>query len=302
MTEIITLGGGCFWCTEAIFDRVRGVTDVESGYANGLVDSPTYEAVCQGTTGHAEVVKLTYDPAEISLRQILEIFFATHDPTTLNRQGNDVGTQYRSGIYYTNADQKEVIDTLRRDCGDRGAGASELLACRGIPSGLLQTASQSGLLRVCRGAQGRQVQEDFCAAFEARRLIASCFCVTLDGSADTLGVCIFSTHESTPFPAATFRHVLAVAGTGACARVGPRAPGGACARDESALCTGTSTAAGRAIDRQAGRGCHSRTVCRPQQGRVRIARSDGAGPCAVGQGLAAAASAAIRGSRCRCFR
>ena len=94
----IILGGGCFWCTEAVFDRVNGVTDVESGYANGLVDHPTYEQICDGDTGHAEVVKLRYDPAVISLRQILEIFFATHDPTTLNRQGNDVGTQYRSAI------------------------------------------------------------------------------------------------------------------------------------------------------------------------------------------------------------
>ena len=131
----IVLGGGCFWCTEAIFDRVRGVTDVESGYANGLVDSPTYEAVCQGTTGHAEVVKLTYDPAEISLRQFLEIFFATHDPTTLNRQGNDVGTQYRSGIYYTNADQKEVIDTLLREIGqDKLFGATVVTEVQALRS------------------------------------------------------------------------------------------------------------------------------------------------------------------------
>ena len=131
----IVLGGGCFWCTAAIFDRVRGVTDVESGYANGLVDSPTYEAVCQGTTGHAEVVKLTYDPAEISLRQILEIFFATHDPTTLNRQGNDVGTQYRSGIYYTNADQKEVIDTLLREIGqDKLFGATVVTEVQALRS------------------------------------------------------------------------------------------------------------------------------------------------------------------------
>ena len=101
MNETIVVGGGCFWCTEAVFDRVRGVTDVESGYANGQVPSPTYEQICTGRTGHAEVVKLTFDPAVIGVRQILEIFFATHDPTTLNRQGNDVGTQYRSGIYTT---------------------------------------------------------------------------------------------------------------------------------------------------------------------------------------------------------
>ena len=97
--QTITLGGGCFWCTEAVFDRVRGITDVESGYTNGHTVNPTYEQICQGDTGHAEVVRLTFDADEISLEEILEIFFHTHDPTTLNRQGNDVGTQYRSGIY-----------------------------------------------------------------------------------------------------------------------------------------------------------------------------------------------------------
>jgi peptide-methionine (S)-S-oxide reductase len=100
-TETIVLGGGCFWCTEAVFDRVQGVVDVESGYANGQTVNPSYEQVCTGRTGHNEVVKLSFDPAQIGLREILEIFFVVHDPTTLNRQGNDVGTQYRSGIYYT---------------------------------------------------------------------------------------------------------------------------------------------------------------------------------------------------------
>jgi len=94
--QSITLGGGCFWCTEAVFDRVRGVTDVQSGYANGDVAEPTYEQICSGTTGHAEVVRVTFDPAQISVREILEIFFATHDPTTLNRQGNDATTWARS--------------------------------------------------------------------------------------------------------------------------------------------------------------------------------------------------------------
>ncbi len=115
--QTIYLGGGCFWCTEGVFDLVRGVTDVQSGYANGHLDHPSYERICDGDTGHAEVIKLTYDPAVISLRQILEIFFATHDPTTLNRQGNDVGTQYRSAIYYTSAEQKDVIDELLREIG-----------------------------------------------------------------------------------------------------------------------------------------------------------------------------------------
>ncbi|MBI5276645.1 MAG: peptide-methionine (S)-S-oxide reductase MsrA [Burkholderiales bacterium] len=112
--ETIVLGGGCFWCTEAVFKEVRGVVDVESGYSNGNLPNPTYEAVCTGATGHAEVVKLTYDPAQISTRQVLEIFFVVHDPTQLNRQGNDMGTQYRSGIYYTTADQKQVAEAMVR--------------------------------------------------------------------------------------------------------------------------------------------------------------------------------------------
>ena len=108
MTETIVLAGGCFWCTEADFDRVRGVTDVQSGYANGHVDAPSYEAVCTGQTGHAEVVRVQFDPDVIGLRDILLIFFGTHDPTTPNRQGNDVGTQYRSGIY-TGSDGQAAI-------------------------------------------------------------------------------------------------------------------------------------------------------------------------------------------------
>lgn len=105
---VITLGGGCFWCTEAVFVRVEGVVDVESGYCNGHVQNPTYEQVCDGNTGHVEVVQLRYDPKVTSLRELLEIFFVIHDPTTLNRQGNDVGTQYRSGIYLSVAGDLEV--------------------------------------------------------------------------------------------------------------------------------------------------------------------------------------------------
>lgn len=110
--ETIYLGGGCFWCTEAVFDRVRGISDVESGYANGHLDHPSYDDICTGQTGHAEVVKLEFDPAVISLRDVLLIFFGTHDPTTLNRQGNDVGTQYRSSIFTTHAQQAEVAHEL----------------------------------------------------------------------------------------------------------------------------------------------------------------------------------------------
>jgi peptide-methionine (S)-S-oxide reductase len=113
--QTIVLGGGCFWCTEAVYVKVRGITDVESGYSNGRPERPSYEDVCTGTTGHAEVVKLTYDPAQISLRQILEIFFVVHDPTTPDRQGNDVGTQYRSGIYYTSDEQRQVAQDMIRE-------------------------------------------------------------------------------------------------------------------------------------------------------------------------------------------
>lgn len=109
---VVALGGGCFWCTEAVFVRVKGVVDVESGYCNGQHPNPSYEDVCTGTTGHAEVVRLTYDPAVIGLKQLLQIFFAVHDPTTLNRQGHDVGTQYRSGVYFTEPFQQTVAREL----------------------------------------------------------------------------------------------------------------------------------------------------------------------------------------------
>ena len=106
--ETITLGGGCFWCLEAVYERVRGVVAVESGYCNGRVVNPSYEQVCGGDTGHAEVVRVSFDTAQITLREVLEIFFVIHDPTTLNRQGNDAGTQYRSGIYFRDAAQEAV--------------------------------------------------------------------------------------------------------------------------------------------------------------------------------------------------
>jgi peptide-methionine (S)-S-oxide reductase len=104
--ETATLAGGCFWCLEAVYLRVRGVQRVESGYAGGHVANPSYRAVCTGTTGHAEVVQIDYDPAELSYRDVLDIFFVIHDPTTVNRQGGDVGTQYRSAIFYHNDAQK----------------------------------------------------------------------------------------------------------------------------------------------------------------------------------------------------
>lgn len=107
-TEIATLGGGCFWCLEAVYEQVNGVLRVESGYAGGRVPNPSYEAVCTGTTGHAEVVQITFDPRVVTFRDLLEIFFVIHDPTTLNRQGADVGTQYRSAIFYHSPEQREI--------------------------------------------------------------------------------------------------------------------------------------------------------------------------------------------------
>lgn len=107
-SETAILGGGCFWCLEAVYQQLKGVQHVESGYTGGHVNNPTYEQVCNGDTGHAEVVKLTFDPATISFREILEVFFTIHDPTTLNRQGNDVGTQYRSVIYYDSPTQRDT--------------------------------------------------------------------------------------------------------------------------------------------------------------------------------------------------
>ncbi|NJN37358.1 MAG: peptide-methionine (S)-S-oxide reductase MsrA, partial [Nitrospiraceae bacterium] len=110
--EVAILAGGCFWCLEAVYDQVRGVDSVESGYIGGTVDNPTYEAVCGGQTEHAEAVRITFDPTAISYKELLEIFFVIHDPTTLNRQGADVGTQYRSAIYTTSEAQKQIADEV----------------------------------------------------------------------------------------------------------------------------------------------------------------------------------------------
>jgi len=108
----LVLAGGCFWCTEAVFEPVRGVLEVESGYANGHWPQPTYEQVCSGRSGHAEAIRLVFDPTQVGLRAVLEIFFATHDPTALNRQGADVGSQYRSAIYWTEPEQERVARAL----------------------------------------------------------------------------------------------------------------------------------------------------------------------------------------------
>ena len=121
--DLITLGGGCFWCTEAVFLRVKGVLGVESGYTNGTVVNPNYEQVCSGNTGHAEVVRVRFDTRVVSLEDLLQVFFTVHDPTTLNRQGADVGTQYRSGVYYTRPEQlgviRQVLDEAQRAHGGK---------------------------------------------------------------------------------------------------------------------------------------------------------------------------------------
>lgn len=112
--ETAILAGGCFWCTEALFSRLRGVTKVESGYTGGTVANPTYEQVCTGNTGHAECVRVTFDPAVIAYETLLDIFWHTHDPTTLNRQGADIGTQYRSAVFFTSTEQKETAERMKK--------------------------------------------------------------------------------------------------------------------------------------------------------------------------------------------
>ena len=115
--EVATLAGGCFWCLEAVFDDLKGVDSVESGYMGGRTANPSYEEVCSGETGHAEVTQLTFDPKQVSFREILEVFFVIHDPTTLNRQGNDVGTQYRSAIFYHSPEQKAAAEQVIASMG-----------------------------------------------------------------------------------------------------------------------------------------------------------------------------------------
>jgi peptide-methionine (S)-S-oxide reductase len=120
MSEQATLGGGCFWCVEAVFEQVKGVSSVVSGYAGGVTANPTYRDVCEGDTEHAEVVQITFDPSVVSYREILEIFFVTHDPTTLNRQGADQGTQYRSVVFYHDDEQKKTAEAVMASLREQG--------------------------------------------------------------------------------------------------------------------------------------------------------------------------------------
>ena len=127
MSETTTLGGGCFWCLEAIYDEMEGVLSVESGYMGGTVPNPTYRAVCTGTTGHVEVVQVTFDPAITTFREILEVFFAIHDPTSMDRQGNDAGSQYRSVIFYHSDVQKHTAEEMIRECNAEGVWSGPIV-------------------------------------------------------------------------------------------------------------------------------------------------------------------------------
>jgi peptide-methionine (S)-S-oxide reductase len=118
--ETATLAAGCFWCVEAVFDDLKGVEDVESGYAGGHTENPTYRQVCDGNTGHAEVAQIKFDPSVISFKDVLRVFFSVHDPTTLNRQGNDIGTQYRSAVFYHNDEQKRDAEEVLKEISDEG--------------------------------------------------------------------------------------------------------------------------------------------------------------------------------------
>ena len=126
-SEIATLGGGCFWCVEAVFQRIEGVISVKPGYAGGNIKNPTYKQICTGSTGHAEVAKIEFDPSKITYAQILNVFWQSHDPTTLNRQGNDVGTQYRSVIFFHNKSQEEIAKKSKIDADKSGYWDNEIV-------------------------------------------------------------------------------------------------------------------------------------------------------------------------------
>jgi methionine-S-sulfoxide reductase len=126
-TNTATLAGGCFWCTEAAFEQLEGVIDVTSGYTGGSAQTANYRAVCGGDTGHAEAIRITYDPTKITYEQLLDVFFDAHDPTQLNRQGNDIGTQYRSAIFYANEDEKRIAETKTHELTERRAYARPIV-------------------------------------------------------------------------------------------------------------------------------------------------------------------------------
>ncbi len=125
--KTILFGGGCFWCTEAVFKMMKGVISVDPGYAGGAVENPTYDAVCTGKTGHAEVVRIVYDPHEVNVEDLLTVFFGSHNPTTLNRQGNDIGTQYRSVVFYSDEEQKLATETIIKELNNSAKGGDPVV-------------------------------------------------------------------------------------------------------------------------------------------------------------------------------
>jgi peptide-methionine (S)-S-oxide reductase len=125
--EVATLGGGCFWCLEAVYDQLKGVISVESGYSGGSIPNPSYRLVCTGTTGHAEVTQITFDPSVVSYRELLQVFFTIHDPTTLNRQGGDVGSQYRSVIFYHSPEQKAIAESVIADLTEQAVWSDPIV-------------------------------------------------------------------------------------------------------------------------------------------------------------------------------
>ena len=179
--EVATLAGGCFWCLEAVFDDLIGVEDVVSGYSGGKFPNPTYKQVCTGATGHAEVIQVTFDPARISYKEILEVFFTIHDPTTLNRQGGDVGTQYRSAIFYHSPEQKATAEQVIQELNaarvvgspnrDRNPAIHQILPGRGLPPGILRQQRPATLLPDRDRSQGRQVPQALSGTVESIKLI-----------------------------------------------------------------------------------------------------------------------------------
>ncbi len=175
--ETATLGGGCFWCLEAVYEQLRGVEKVVSGYAGGDVPNPTYRQVCGGDTGHAEVVQVTFDPAQISYRDVLDIFFASHDPTTLNRQGADVGTQYRSAIFYHSPEQKaEAERAIAEQNAAGGWGAPVVTQVAPLPTfypaedyhqGYYRANPGQGYCQVVVGPKVAKVRKQFAARLKA---------------------------------------------------------------------------------------------------------------------------------------
>ena len=169
--EIATLAGGCFWCLEAVFDELKGVESVESGYMGGQTRNPTYQQVCNGDTGHAEVVRVTFDPSVLSFDELLEVFFVIHDPTTLNYQGNDFGTQYRSAIFYHTPEQKAAAERVigklnaaklwNAPIVTEVAPAAEYYPGEGYHQEILRPQSQPALLPGGRGAQSAKISEAF---------------------------------------------------------------------------------------------------------------------------------------------